>query len=60
MPPPDIGGLTITAPDGTQFFVFGKNRIKISEHFPSNGKQVNELVEELIRAKIKENVRKIS
>lgn len=51
-------GETITAPDGQQYFVYGKNRIKITEHFSSNGKQVDALLEELIVSKVKEKMRK--
>lgn len=31
------------------FFVFGKNRVRISEHFESSGKTLPELVEETIQ-----------
>ncbi len=45
---------TITAENGTQYFVMGKNRIKITEHFPSDGKPIEELITDLIIHKIKE------
>lgn len=35
------------------FFVFGKNRIKISEHFKTDGKTLPELVEEAMQSAIK-------
>ena len=31
-------GTMLTAADGTQYFVMGKIRIKVSEHFAENGK----------------------
>ena len=48
---------TITAENGTQYFVMGKHRIKITEHFPSDGKQLDELIGDLIAHKIKEKAR---
>ena len=30
-------GTMLTAADGTQYFVMGKIRIKVSEHFAENG-----------------------
>ena len=50
-----IDGLTVTTETGEQYFVMGKHRIKITEHFPPNGKQLDELVTDLIIHKIKEN-----
>lgn len=41
-------GETITTPDGQQYFHIGNTRIKITEHFASNGKQVDAILEELI------------
>lgn len=46
---------TITTESGEQYFIMGKNRIKITEHFPTNGKQLDELIADLIIHKIKEN-----
>lgn len=56
MSSPDEGieGLTVTTENGEQYFIAGKNRIKITEHFPSNGKQLDELIADLIAYKIKE------
>jgi len=34
--------------DGQLFFVHGNSRIKVTEHFPSAGKPMNLLLEELI------------
>lgn len=56
--PDDISGLTVTAADGQQFFVFGKNRIKIVEHFPVQGKTIDELIVGLIHSKMQTNNRK--
>jgi len=43
-----------------QYFIMGKNRIKITEHFPATGKQVDELIADLITNKIKEKAGKIA
>ena len=48
---------TITAEYGTQYFVMGKHRIKITEHFPGDGKPIEELITDLIIHKIKEKAR---
>lgn len=47
---------TITTESGEQYFVTGKNRIKITEHFPAHGKQVDELIADLIAQKVKGKV----
>ena len=47
-------GTTVTI-NGSQYYIIGKNRIKITEHFPAGGKQLDELISELIIHKIKEN-----
>lgn len=44
----------VTTETGEQYFIMGKNRIKITEHFPTNGKQLDELIAELVTQKIKE------
>ena len=46
--------------DGEQYFIMGKNRIKIKEHFPADGKQLDELITDLITQKIKEKAAEIS
>ena len=51
-------GTTVTDNDGNQYFVLGRTRIKITEHFADNGKPINELVADLIEAKIKEKIAK--
>ena len=42
-------GFVDTKADGTQYFVIGKNRIKISEHFANNGKKLDSLLENVIQ-----------
>lgn len=54
MTEPGTEGLTVTTESGEQYFIMGKNRIKITEHFPASGKQIDELVTDLIIHKIKE------
>lgn len=39
--------------NGEQYFIMGKNRIKITEHFPANGKQIDELIMDLVANKIR-------
>lgn len=52
------GGRVVTTPTGEQYYIIGKNRIKITEHFPDNGKQLDELIGDLIEHKIKEKTGK--
>jgi len=42
-------GFIDTTEDGTQYFVMGKIRIKISEHFANNGNQLGSLLEDVIQ-----------
>lgn len=61
MPPDDISdiqGYTFTAPNGQQYFQMGKNRIKITEHFPSAGKTFADFIEEMTIHKKSEKVYK--
>lgn len=58
--PRSITGELVTAANGEQFYIIGKNRIKITEHFPANGKPIEELITDLIAHKIKEKSAKIS
>ena len=51
-------GETITTPDGQQYVHIGNTRIKITEHFASNGKQVDAILEELILSKSKDFISK--
>ncbi len=34
--------------NGTQYFVVGKTRIKVTEHFPEQGPSISNLIEDLI------------
>lgn len=43
---------------GEQYYIIGKTRIKITEHFRPDGKPIEELVSALIENKIKENTGK--
>lgn len=53
-------GETITDTNGEQFYIYGKNRIKIKEHFSKNGKPIDELITGLVQSKIKEKVAEIA
>lgn len=53
-------GKTVTAPSGEQFYIYGKTRIRITEHFAPHGKKIDELLTGLIQAKIKEKVSEIA
>ena len=46
--------------NGEQYFIMGKNKIKIVEHFPDEGKQLDELITDLIAHKMKEKSAEIS
>ena len=39
----------LTEIDGTQYFVMGKVRIKVSEHFAQDGKPLDSLLEDVIQ-----------
>lgn len=47
-PKPFETGLTVTDENGSQYFVFGKTRIKISETFAASGKTLCNLMEDVI------------
>ena len=53
-------GKVITTETGEQYYILGKNRIKITEHFPYKGKPIDELITDLITQKIKRKAAKIS
>ena len=36
-------------PDGTEYFYCGNTRIKVSEHFATNGKTISHLMENVIQ-----------
>ena len=42
-------GHVIKTEDGTQYFVCGNNRIKISEHFATAGKPLGDLIVDVVR-----------
>ena len=54
----DLKGQTITDTDGQQYFLFGKTRIKIVEHFPDDGPTLEDALFLLIQQKIRENALK--
>ena len=56
--PQNTTGELITAATGEQYYIIGKNKIKVTEHFPADGKQIDELITDLIAQKIKEKARK--
>jgi len=61
MPSPGGGNsCQIVTVNEQQYFIMGKTRIKITEHFPVTGKQIDELIADLIANKIKEKVGKIA
>lgn len=41
-------GETVQAENGAQYFVMGKYKIKVSEHFPEQGKPINTLLEDAV------------
>lgn len=45
----DKGSFLFTDTDGTEYFVMGKIRIKVSEHFAKNGKPIGTLLEDVIQ-----------
>ena len=53
-------GKTVTAPSGEQCYIYGKTRIRITEHFAPHGKKIDELLTGLVQAKIKEKVSEIA
>ena len=42
-------GFLFTDTDGTQYFVMGKIRIKVSEHFAKDGKPIGTLLQDVIQ-----------
>ena len=42
-------GRVIETENGTQYFVCGNNRIKISEHFAAGGKPLGDLIVDVVR-----------
>ena len=42
-------GQVIETENGTQYFVCGNNRIKISEHFAAGGRPLGDLIVDVVR-----------
>ena len=42
-------GQLVTMGDGTQYFICGNNRIKISEHFAAEGRPLGDLIVDVIQ-----------
>lgn len=42
-------GKILKAENGTQYFLCGNSRIKISEHFPASGKPIGDLIVDVVR-----------
>lgn len=42
--------------NGIEYFVYNNVRIKVTEHFPTKGKQIDELITELITHTVREKV----
>ena len=42
--------------NGQEYFVMNNLKIKITEHFPTKGKQIDELITELITHTVREKV----
>ena len=49
-------GKTVTAPSGEQYYIYGKTRIRITEHFAPHGKKIDELLTGLVQNKMREKV----
>lgn len=46
---PAIRGQILQTENGTQYFICGKSRIKVSEHFATEGRPLGELIADVIR-----------
>ena len=46
---PAIRGQLLQTENGTQYFICGKSRIKVSEHFAAEGRPLGELIADVIR-----------
>ncbi len=42
-------GQVIKTENGTQYFICGNNRIKISEHFATGGRPLGDLIVDMVR-----------
>lgn len=50
----DTGGTAAIAAGEVQYYIIGDTRIKVTEHFPARGKEINEIIVNLITHKVKE------
>ena len=46
---PAIRGQLLQTENGTQYFICGKSRIKVSEHLATEGRPLGELIADVIR-----------
>ena len=53
-------GRTVIEADGQQYYIIGKNRIKIAEHFSDNGPRIEDALLNLIKQKVRESSAKIA
>lgn len=52
---PAIQGQLLQTENGTQYFICGKSRIKVSEHFATEGRPLGELIADVIRHSMDKN-----
>lgn len=52
---PEQNGYSITE-NGQEYFIFGKNRIKVCEHFAEKGKTFEELICDVIEYEAKNRI----
>ena len=52
---PVIQGQLLQTENGTQYFICGKSRIKVSEHFATEGRPLGELIVDVIRHSVDKN-----
>ena len=50
-----IQGQLLQTENGTQYFICGKSRIKVSEHFATEGRPLGELIADVIRQSVDRN-----
>lgn len=52
---PAIQGQLLQTENGTQYFICGKIRIKVSEHFAAEGRPLGELIADVIQHSVDRN-----
>ena len=52
---PAMQGQLLQTENGTQYFICGKSRIKVSEHFATEGRPLGELIADVIRHSMDKN-----